>query len=59
MFKCKPTDGGNINIWDEPTNSDTLHEEPNSHHIVSGTLNKLIEKLTEEHGEGTTACIYS
>ncbi|KAJ1344889.1 hypothetical protein BSLG_000404 [Batrachochytrium salamandrivorans] len=50
------TDENNMGVWDEVLSPDTIHmdsAEPTK--IISATLNKLVEKLTEEKGQGTTA----
>ncbi|OAJ38822.1 hypothetical protein BDEG_22722 [Batrachochytrium dendrobatidis JEL423] len=45
-----------MSVWDEVLTPDTIQmdvTEPSR--ILSATLNKLVEKLTEEKGQGTTA----
>eukprot|EP00842_Homolaphlyctis_polyrhiza_P000741 jgi/Hompol1/1668/HPOL_002322-RA len=46
-----------ISLWDEPANADTIQfetVEAGAQRIVSATLGKLVEKLTEDQGNGTT-----
>jgi hypothetical protein len=61
-----PTDPSNINIWEEPDLPENLQfaqqttkegEQPTLY-VSAGTLNKLVEQLTNEKGEGSTQCAY-
>jgi len=42
------TDSANINIWDEPSTPDQIQYTKDTSNIASATLNKLVEKLTDE-----------
>lgn len=42
------TDSANINIWDEPCTPDQIQYTKDTSNIASATLNKLVEKLTDE-----------
>lgn len=56
VFKASLVEG-TVNVWDEPdglTTIQTANEDKNV--ITSATLNKLIEALTPETGEGSTQC---
>ncbi|KAJ3017392.1 hypothetical protein HKX48_003567 [Thoreauomyces humboldtii] len=44
-----------VNIWSEPEDDNLQYTRTTPPTVASGTLNKLIERLTDERGEGTSA----
>ena len=49
-------DSEKINIWDEPSTPDQIQYAKDTGNIASATLNKLVEKLTDEKSGGNIDC---